>query len=104
MGYLAPGVYIRYLTDGPLTIRAASTSTAVFIGPTVIGRTILGGVVAPVLIESAADYAAQFATKGCSFGPVSLPSSAAPAAGSTTPTGPNAALPDPMGHAVRGFS
>ena len=91
MGNLAPGVVIRYVTDGPITVRAGSTSTPVFIGPTVIGKSVSGNVVTPTLVTSAAEFADVFSTRGCRFGPVSLPASG------------NPDLQDPMGHAIRGF-
>lgn len=91
MAYLAPGVYLKYPPGGPLTIRAASTSTAVFIGPTVIGRTISGSTVTPVHLTSITDFADQFSTKGCRYGAVSLP------------TKQNSVLNDQMGQAVSGF-
>lgn len=93
MAFDAPGVYIRYVTDGPLTVRAASTSTAVFIGPTVIGNSITGTgpvVVKPTLIDKATDFAELFSTPGARSGVVSL-------------AGASADFTDHMGHAVRGF-
>jgi len=91
MNYFAPGVYIRYVTEGPLSVRGVSTSTAVFVGPTVIGNSISGTTVTPTLVTSASEYAEAFATTGARFGAVSLP-----------PSG-GAATVDAMGHAVRGF-
>jgi uncharacterized protein len=94
MAFDTPGVYINYRMDGPLVIRAASTSTAVFIGPTVIGRSVTGTgadtVVTPTFVSSLTEYSNVFATTGARSGVVSLPS-------------PGDAQVDTMGHAVRGF-
>jgi len=94
MAFDAPGVYVRYKTDGPLVVRAASTSTAVFIGPTIIGNTLSGTgaglVVSPVLVSSPKDYAEHFTTTGAASGIVCL-------------AGASADFTDSMGHAVRGF-
>lgn len=90
MDYLAPGVYIRYVLDGPLLIRAASTSTAVFVGPTTIGRDGAGGTITPTKVTSLTEYADKYATTGAKAGVVNLPTT-------------GNAISDPMGHAVRGF-
>lgn len=90
MSYSAPGVYINYVTDGPLVVRAASTSTAVFVGPTVIGKNIDAGVVTPTKVSSLTEYADIYSTKGCRAGVVSLPTAAND-------------FVDVMGHALRGF-
>jgi len=88
----APGVYIEYVTDGPLTIRAASTSTAVFIGTTPVGGTIgAASAVEAFAINSAKEYAERFAPLGNRLGAVTLP------------TKSNAGFVDHMGHAVSGF-
>ncbi len=74
MSYQAPGVYIRYITDGPLTIRAASTSVAVFVGATKIGGSVAADKsVTATGITNAREYADSFTTLGSSTGPVSLP-------------------------------
>lgn len=98
MSYEAPGVYIRYVTDGPLTIRAASTSTALFVGPTKIGGSVAAdnATVTPVEITSIRDYVDHFATRGCSSGAVSLPSLSQNNANPDTFT-------DHMGLAISGF-
>lgn len=90
MAFDTPGIYINYKTDGPLVVRAASTSTAVFIGPTVIGNSVAGTVVTPTFVSSLTDYAAAFSTEGARAGVICLP------------TTTNTSL-DTMGHAVRGF-
>lgn len=93
MAFDAPGVYIRYVTDGPLTVRAASTSTAVFIGPTIVGRSISASnpaVITPSFVSSSTEYAEQFTTPGCRSGLVCLP-------------GNSGSFTDHMGHALRGF-
>ncbi len=98
MAFDAPGVSIRYVTDGPLTVRAESTSTAVFIGPTIIGRTITGAPGTPTvtakLVSSLTEYASEFSTAGARAGVVSMPPPPPPATNVFT---------DTMGHAVRGF-
>lgn len=92
--YKTPGVYINYKMDGQLTVIAASTSTAVFIGPTVIGRSITGTgsdtVVTPTYVTSLTEYGNVFSTPGARSGVVCLPT-------------PGNAVVDSMGHAVRGF-
>ncbi len=94
MAFDTPGVSIEYKTDGPLVIRAASTSTAVFIGPTVIGRSVTndgsGDVVSPTYVTSLSEYGDVFSTRGARAGIVCLPTE-------------NNAVTDPMGRAVRGF-
>jgi phage tail sheath protein FI len=90
MAFDTPGVYINYKTDGPLVVRAASTSTAVFIGPTVIGSSVSGSVVTPTFVSSLTEYAKVFATEGARAGVVCMPTTS------------NTTL-DTMGHAVRGF-
>lgn len=91
MTYQSPGVYINYVTEGPLTIRAASTSTAVFVGATKIGASIgADKSVTATLVTSAREYAEKFSTLGSSLGAVSLP------------TKGDTAL-DNMGLAVAGF-
>ena len=94
MPFDTPGVSIEYRTDGPLVIRAASTSTAVFIGPTVVGRSVIdpggGHVVTPTRVSSLSEYGDVFSTPGARAGVVCLPTA-------------NNAIVDTMGHAVRGF-
>ncbi|AML51931.1 phage tail sheath family protein [Falsihalocynthiibacter arcticus] len=91
MSYQAPGVYIKYVTDGPLTIRAASTSVAVFIGATKIGGSVAADKsVKATSITNARDYANAFTTLGSSTGPVSLPTT-------------NDQAVDHMGMAIAGF-
>lgn len=90
MAFDTPGVYINYKTDGPLVVRAASTSTAVFIGPTVIGNSVSGSVVTPTFVSSVTEYAEAFSTEGARAGVVCLPTTS------------NTSV-DTMGHAVRGF-
>lgn len=96
MAFDTPGVYINYKTDGPLVIRSASTSTAVFIGPTIVGTNLTGSgstlVVTPTFVSSLTEYADVFSTPGARSGVVCLP----------TTVGPNA-ITDTMGHALRGF-
>lgn len=86
----APGVYIDYVTGGPLVVRAVSTSTAVFIGPTVIGTSNVTGTVTPKKVTSLPEYAETFSTPGARSGVVCLPT-------------PGNSFVDDMGHAVRGF-
>lgn len=94
MTFDTPGVSIVYNTDGPLVIRAASTSTAVFIGPTVVGRSVVdpgsGPEVTPTFVSSLSEYGDVFSTPGARAGVVCLPTE-------------NNAITDSMGHAVRGF-
>ena len=88
----APGVYIEYRTDGPLTVRSASTSTAVFIGTTAADGTVAtaGGTVTPVLVTDVKEYGDRFAPAGNRLGTVTLPTVSAPGV-------------DHMGHAIAGF-
>lgn len=91
MNYSAPGVYIRYDTEGPLNIPAASTSTALFVGPTKIGGSInADGTITPLKIRSVKDYREAFGTLGACLGAVSMPTVSSPDV-------------DDMGHAVAGF-
>lgn len=94
MAFDTPGVYINYKTNGPLVVRAASTSTAVFIGPTVIGNSVSGSgastVVTPSFVTSLTEYADLFSTAGARSGVVSLPTN-------------GNIFDDTMGHALRGF-
>lgn len=91
MSYQAPGVYIEYVTSGPLTIRAASTSTTAFIGVTATGGTVdTSGDLTPVLVTSVKEYADLFATNGARSGAVNMPTSGTPGI-------------DHMGHAIAGF-
>ncbi len=88
----APGVYIEYRTDGPLIVRSASTSTAVFIGTSTADGTVAtaGGIVTPVMVTDVKEYAERFAPAGNRLGTVTLPTS-------------SAAGVDHMGHAISGF-
>ena len=61
--YKHPGVYIEHVPSGLLAVEAASTSTAVFIGP--VKR---GPVGEPVFITSATLFAQQFGALGDSAG------------------------------------
>jgi phage tail sheath protein FI len=92
MNYQAPGVYIKYVTEGPLAIPAESTSTALFVGPTKVGGSVnsTNDGVTPLKIRSVKDYADAFATKGASLGAVSMPTV-------------NSSGTDHMGLAVSGF-
>lgn len=75
MNYSAPGIYIKYVTEGPISIRANSTSTAVFVGPTKIGGSVnaTNDGIEPSVVRTVADYADEFTTKGASLGTVSMP-------------------------------
>ena len=95
MAFDSPGVFVNFKTpDGSVSVRAVSTSTAIFIGPTVIGRSITGAgantVVTPTRVSSLRDYQDAFSTAGARSGVVSLPTA-------------NNDITDHMGQALRGF-
>lgn len=90
MSIAAPGVDIRYPTDGPPLIAELSTSVTAFVGPTRVKPDGSGAGIVVRKIRSSDEFLQTFGTPGANYGPVSL-------------SGANKDDVDLMGHNIRGF-